>query len=179
MRKITFLMFFFSLIALFSSFAVDSGNLQFNYHWTINNEKFTTITILQYSGSGSLPQDQQDRYIMSIAPEDESSLYPVCMIKYVTNVNGTHKVRFSATPLVSATTSNEVPYSLHITYNDSFDVVLDVQPEEQENSKLIDFGVIGSGETTVNIYLDAKITAYGTMEIGNYSSIVTIERVTE
>ena len=133
MRKIACLMFFFSIILLFSSFAADSGNLQFNYHWTINNDKYTTITILPYSGSGSLPQDQQERYTTSIAPEDESSLYPVCMIKYVTNVNGTHYIRFSATPLVSAATSSAVPYSLHISYNDSFDVILDVKPEEQEN----------------------------------------------
>ena len=179
MRKIAFLMFFFSLIVLFPSFAASTGNLQFNYHWNVVNIKVTTITILPYSGSGSLPQDQQERYQINITPDDESALYNICLIKYVTNEKGTHKVQFSATPLVSSSTLDEFPYSLHITYNNSFDVILDVDPEEQDNSKMIEFGVIGSGETTVNIYLDAKLTSLDIMESGDYSSNVTIERITE
>ena len=172
-------MFFFSIIALFSLFAASTGNLQFNYHWNVVNVKVTTITILPYSGSGALPQDQQDRYVVDIAPDDEAALYHICLIKYVTNEKGTHKVQFSATPLVNNSTLDELPYSLHITYNNSFDVILAVDPEEDDNSKMIEFGVIGSGETTVNIYLDAMLTALGIMESGEYSSVVTIVRITE
>ena len=179
MRVMKKLILFITFIMIsLSVFAVSTGNIQFNVHWNIINIKTTTINILPYSGSGSLPQDQQERYLQDIIPDSDSVLYNVCLVRYKTNEKGTHKVEFSATPLMNNETHQEVPYNLYISYNNSFPVELDVNPEDPDNSEAIEFYVIGSGDTIVNIYLDAKITAFMTMDIGDYSSVVTIERIT-
>ena len=151
--------------------------MQFDFHWVINNIKTTTIEVLPYSGSGTLPQDQDENYLKTITPYLNSVPYNVCLIRYTTNEKGTHKIKFSATPMVNAT--EEFPYSLHITYNNGFPVELDVDPTAQENSKELSFLVVGSGETVANIYLDAVLTSLDDMLIGEYSSTVTIERITE
>ena len=177
MKKL--ILFITFLMISLSVFAVSTGNIQFNVHWNVINIKTTTINILPYSGSGTLPQDQQERYLKGITPDSDSALYNVCLIKYKTNEKGNHNVEFSATPLVNNDTHEEVPYNLYITYYNSFPVVLDVDPQNPDNSKVIHFDVIGSGDTIINIYLDAKITAYMTMALGDYSSVVTIERITE
>ena len=169
----------FILFAILTLTCIFAENLQFNFHWTINNVKTTTINILPYSGSGTLPQDLDDNYLKDIFPVDNSSLYNVCLIRYVTNEKGTHRIEFSATPMASTLTSDEYPYSLYITYNNGFPVILDVYPGETENSKIITFSVIGSGETTANIYLDAVMTDLDNMYIGEYVSYITIARVSE
>ena len=174
MKKL--ILFITFLMISLSVFAVSTGNIQFNVHWNVINIKTTTINILPYSGSGTLPQDQQERYL---TPDSDSVLYNVCLVKYKTNEKGPHKVLFSATPLVNNETHQEVPYNLYITYKNSIPVELDVNPEDPDNSEAIEFYIIGSGDTIVNIYLDAKITAYKTMALGDYSSVVTIERITE
>lgn len=165
------------LIMIFSY--VFAENLQFSVHWTISNIKTTTMQVLPYSGSGVLPQ-YDDKYLQTINdPKVNTTPYNVCLIKYTTNVKGTHKIEFSATPMESELTSEEYPYSLYITYGNGFPVILDVKPEELVNSKAITFSVIGSGETTANIYLDAVLTDLYEMQIGDYSSTVTIARISE
>lgn len=169
----------FILLIIIVTGAVFAENLQFNVHWVINNVKTTTMQVLPYSGSGVLPQDAEDNYLKTIYPLINSTPYNVCLVKYTTNVKGTHKIEFSATPMESELTSEEHPYSLYITYGNGFPVVLDVDPEELDNSKAITFSVIGSGETTANIYLDAVLTDLDEMQIGDYSSTVTISRISE
>lgn len=175
MKKLIGLLLF--LLFSLSLYAVSTGNIQFNVHWNINNIKTTTITLLPYSGSGVLPEDQQGRKLQGIVPDSESALYNVCLIKYTTNEKGTHKVAFSATPLVNTDTLDEEPYKLYITYSNSFPVELEVNPQDPDNSKSIDFVVYGAGDTTIKIYLDAMITNYLTMAIGDYSSVISIERI--
>ena len=160
-------------------FATSSGNMNFNVHWIINNIKTTIIEVFPYNGSGVLPQDAEEHYLKTIEPLNNSSIYNICLVKYITNEKGTHKLGISATPMVNSETSEEHPYSLYITYNNGFPVELDIDPEEIENSKTITFSVIGAGENVVNIYLDAMITDLDAMVAGQYSSIVTIARIAE
>ena len=165
------------LLMIFSY--VSAENIQFNVHWVVSNIKTTTMQILPYSGSGTLPQDLDEHYLTVIDPRGNTIPYNVCLIKYITNVKGTHKLEFSATPMESELTSDEHPYSLYITYGNGFPVILDVNPNESDNSKALTFSVIGSGETVANIYLDAVITDFDEMQIGDYSSTVTIARISE
>ena len=176
MRKLLTVLFL--IVVLFSYISASSENLQFNVHWVISNIKTTTIQVLPYSGSGSLPQDLDDNYLKALYPV-EVAPYNVCLIKYTTNIKGTHKIEFSATPMESQLTSEEHPYSLYITYGSGFPVILDVDPSESDNSKALTFSVIGSGETTANIYLDAVLTDIDEMMLGEYSSTVTIARISE
>ena len=175
MKKIVIFVLLTTLIV----YPLFTENLQFNVHWTINNVKVTTIQVLPYSGSGVLPQDEHDTYLKDLTPLLNTVPYNVCLIRYITNVKGTHKLEFSATSMKSALTLEEYPYSLYITYGNGFPIILDIDPEELENSKAITFSVIGSGETTANIYLDAVFTDLDSMLIGEYSSTVTITRVSE
>lgn len=177
MKKLIGLLLF--LLFSLSLYAVSTGNMQFNVHWNIVNIKTTTLTILPYSGSGTLPQDLDENYLQSFTPNSNSALNNVCQIKYATNVKGTHKIEFSATPLTKTDTLDEYPYSLHITTENEYPVELDVDPEALDNSKLISFIVIGAGETTVIIRLDAVITAFNIMQIGDYNSYITITDTTE
>ena len=176
MKKVLTILILF--VMTLSYIYASSENLQFNVHWVISNIKTTIIQVLPYSGSGSLPQDLNDRYLKEIYPVNTTP-YNVCLIKYTTNVKGTHKIEFSATPMESGLTSEEHPYSLYITYGSGFPVILDVDPAEIENSKAITFSVIGSGETTANIYLDAVLTDIDEMMLGDYTSTVTIARISE
>lgn len=177
MKKLLTILFVFVLMISYA-FA-SSENLQFNVHWVINNVKTINMQVLPYSGSGSLPQDEHNNYLKTLEPLINSTPYNVCLIKYTTNIKGTHKLEFSATPMESEFTLEEHPYSLYITYGSGFPVILDVDPVEVDNSKAITFSVIGSGETTANIYLDAVLTDLDEMLIGEYSSTVTIERISE
>lgn len=154
-------------------------NLQFNVHWIVDNIKTTTIQILPYSGSGSLPQDEESSYLKTINPLINTASYNVCLIRYTTNVKGTHKLEFSATPMKNILTLEEYPYSLYITYGNGFPIVLDIDPSEIDNSKEVTFSVIGSGETIANIYLDAIFTNLYEMQMGEYSSTVVISRISE
>ena len=171
----------FILLSIFSLylFAASTGSMSFNVHWLVNNIKTTTIDVLPYSGEGTLPQDAEDHYLKTIEPLLNSSVYNVCLVRYRTNEKGTHKIEFSATPMVSNDTLEEFGYSLYITYNNGFPVILDVIPGENENAKVITFSVIGSGEVVADIYLDAMMTELDVMDIGDYSSIVTIARISE
>ena len=167
-------------VCLQSLSASSSENLNFNVHWYVDNTKVTTISILPYSGQGTLPQDEHDVYLKEIVPLNNSSLYNVCLVKYETNEKGTHKIQFSATPFVKEQNNSEqYAYSLYITYNNGFPVILDVDPNEQDNSKLLTFSVIGVGKITANIYLDAVLTDFNEMLVGDYSSTVTITRYSE
>lgn len=167
------------LILMAIAFAASSGNMNFNVHWVITNIITTTMEILPYSGSGTLPQDAQENYVVSITPTDDSSMYAVCLVKYTTNRKGSHKIEFSATPMENVQTSEEHPYTLCITYNNGFPVELAVDPEETENTKQLVFTVIGSGDVIANIFLDAVLTGLDLMEAGNYSSTVIVTDVTE
>ena len=161
------------------AFAASSGNMNFNVHWVITNVITTTMEILPYSGSGTLPQDAEDNYIVSFTPADEETMYAVCLVKYTTNRKGTHKIEFAATPMENTLTSDEHPYTLCITYNNGFPVELAVDPEETENTKQLVFTVIGSGDVVANIYVDAVMSSLDMMEAGNYRSTVTITDITE
>ena len=176
MRKLLTVLFL--IVVSFSYISASSENIQFNVHWVISNIKTATLQVLPYSGSGSLPQDLDDNYLKALYPV-EVTPYNVCLIKYTTNIKGTHKIEFSATPMESQLTSEEHPYSLYITYGSGFPVILDVDPSEVENSKALTFSVIGSGETTANIYLDAVLTDIDEMMLGDYTSTVTIARISE
>ena len=176
MKKVLTVLFL--IVMSFSYISASSENLQFNVHWVISNIKTATIQVLPYSGSGSLPQDLDDNYLKTLYPV-EITPYNVCLIKYTTNIKGTHKIEFSATPMESQLTFEEHPYSLYITYGSGFPVILDVDPNEADNSKALTFSVIGSGETTANIYLDAVLTDLDEMLIGDYTSTVTIARISE
>ena len=167
------------LILMPIAFATSSGSMNFNVHWAINNIITTTMEILPYSGSGTLPTDEHDNYVASIIPLDDSSMYAVCLVKYTTNKKGTHKIEFSATPMENTQTSAQHPYTLCITYNSGFPVELAVNPAELENSKQLVFTVFGSGDTIANIFLDAVLTGLDLMEAGNYSSTVTVTEITE
>ena len=177
MKKIITALLLFIVACSFMS--ASSENLQFSVHWVINNVKTINMQVLPYSGSGSLPQDEHNKYLKTLEPLLNTTPYNVCLIKYTTNIKGTHKLEFSATPMESELLLEEHPYSLYITYGNGFPVILDVDPEELENSKAITFSVIGSGETTANIYLDAVLTDLDEMQLGMYSSTVTISRISE
>ena len=169
----------FIIFQVLSIFALSSGNMDFDVHWNIINPAVTTISILPYSGSGTLPQDQEGNYLKTITPADNSTMYNVCLIRYRTNEKGTHKISFSATPMTNTLTSAEHPYTLYITYGNGFPIGLSVDPEEAVNEEEIIFTVIGTGQTTANIHLDAAITDLDLMVPGEYESTITITRVTE
>ena len=177
MKKVLIVLMLFAITLSYIS--ASSENLQFNVHWVINNVKTISMQVLPYSGSGSLPQDEHNNYLKTLEPLLNTTPYNVCLIRYITNIKGTHKIEFSATPMESTLTLEEHPYSLYITYGSGFPVILDVDPVEVDNSKAITFSVIGSGETTANIYLDAVLTDLDEMLIGEYSSTVTLERISE
>lgn len=179
MKKVLIVLVLFIMVFSYISASVDSGNVNFNVHWVVSNIKTTTIYVVPYSGTGTLPQDMDEHYLKDIAPNSNSTLCNVCLIKYVTNVKGTHKIEFSATPMKKSDGSKLHAYDLYITYGNGFPSILDVDPNEDDNSKLVQFTVIGSGETTAKIYLDAVLTDWDEMFKGDYSSLVTIARITE
>ena len=160
-------------------FAVSSGNMDFSVKWNVINPANTTITILPYSGSGTLPQDQENNYLKTITPTDNQTMYNICLVRYRTNEKGTHRIGFTATPMTNTSTLEEHPYTLYITYGNGFPIGLSVDPEEAINTEEIMFTVIGTGQTTANIHLDAVITNLDNMEPGEYESTVTIMRITE
>lgn len=159
--------------------AVDSGNLNFNVHWVVSNIKITTIDVVPYSGSGTLPQDTDEHYLKDIIVDSNSTIYNVCLVKYTTNVKGTHRIEFSATPMKKTDGLDLHPYDLYITYGNGFPSILDVDPNEDDNTRVVQFTVIGSGETIANIYIDAVITDFDDMVKGDYFSVVTIARISE
>lgn len=179
MKKVLTILFLLTMVFSYVFAAVDSGNINFNVHWVINNIKITTIEVVPYSGTGELPQDTDEHYLRDITSEDDSTLHNVCLVKYVTNVKGTHRIEFSATPMKKADGPELHSYELYITYGNGFPSIIDVDPNEDNNSKLVQFTVIGSGETVAKIYLDAKISDWAMMVIGEYFSIVTITRISE
>ena len=178
MKKALTILFLFTMVFSYT-FAVDSGNINFNVHWVVNNIKTTEMYVVPYSGSGSLPQDMDDNYLKDISPADNSTLCNVCLIKYITNVKGTHRIEFSATPMRKSDGPELHPYELYITYGNGFPSILDVDPNEDNNTKVVQFTVIGSGETVAKIYLDAVLTDFDEMIKGDYYSMVTIARVSE
>ena len=177
MKKVIVILF--AIFQMLNIYAVTSGNLDFDIHWNVITPANTTITVLPYSGSGTLPQDQENNYLKTIIPADNSTMINVCLVRYRTNEKGTHKIRFYATPMTSTLTSAEHPYTLYITYGNGFPIGLSVDPEESENYEDIVFSVIGIGQTTANIHLDATITDLDNMAPGEYESTVTIVRITE
>lgn len=178
MKKI-FLILLFIMIFSYIFAAVDSGNINFNVHWVVSNIKTATIDVVPYSGSGTLPQDTDEHYLKDITADDNSTIYNVCLVKYTTNVKGTHRIEFSATPMKKTDGPELYPYDLYITYGNGFPSILDVDPNDDDNTKVVQFTVIGSGETIAKIYLDAVITDFDEMVKGDYFSIVTIARISE
>lgn len=178
MKKVLTILFLLTMAFSYVS-AVDSGNINFNVHWVVNNIKTTTIEVVPYSGTGVLPQDTDERYLKDLIPESNSTLCNICLVKYTTNVKGTHRIEFSATPMKKTDGPNLHPYDLYITYGNGFPSILDVDPNEDDNIKVVQFTVIGSGETIAKIYLDAVITDFDEMVRGDYFSMVTIARISE
>ena len=178
MKKVLTILFLLTMVFSYVS-AVDSGNINFNVHWVVNNIKTTTIEVVPYSGTGVLPQDTDEHYLKDLIPESNSTLCNICLVKYTTNVKGTHRIEFSATPMKKTDGPNLHPYDLYITYGNGFPSILDVDPNEDDNTKVVQFTVIGSGETIAKIYLDAVITDFDEMVRGDYFSMVTIARISE
>ena len=178
MKKVLTILFLLTMVFSYVS-AVDSGNINFNVHWVVNNIKTTTIEVVPYSGTGVLPQDTDEHYLKDLIPESNSTLCNICLVKYTTNVKGTHRIEFSATPMKKTDGPNLHPYDLYITYGNGFPSILDVDPNEDDNIKVVQFTVIGSGETIAKIYLDAVITDFDEMVRGDYFSMVTIARISE
>ena len=81
--------------------------------------------------------------------------------------------------MVNTLTDEEHPYSLYLSYNGGFYVVIDVEPGGTENAKVFNFNVIGSGDTIADIFLDAVFTGLDEMVIGVYNSTVTIMEIVE
>lgn len=179
MKKVLIILFFFAVVFSYIFASVDSGSVSFNIHWVVNNVKTTTIDVIPYSGSGVLPQDIDEHYLKDISANDNSTLCNICLVKYTTNVKGTHKIEFSATPMKKTDGPELHPYELYITYGNGFPSIIDVDPNEDDNSKLVQFTVIGSGETVAKIYLDAVLTDWNEMVKGDYFSLVTIARISE
>ena len=177
MKKIVIvLLMAFVMLNVFSS---SSGSISFDVHWSTTNPANTIISILPYSGSGTLPQDNERNYLKSVSPSDNSSTYNICLIKYKTNEKGIHKLRFSATPMIDTSNSEVHPYVLYITYGNGFPTEIMVGQDDKPNYEEIVFSAIGSGETTADFYLKAAFTDFNNMEIGGYSSTVTIMRISE
>lgn len=179
MKKVLTILFLFTMVFSYIFAAVDSGNLNFNVHWVVNNIKTTTIDVVPYSGSGTLPQDINEHYLKDIIADSNSTIYNVCLVKYTTNVKGTHRIEFSATPMKKTDGPELHPYDLYITYGNGFPSILDVDPNSDDNTKVVQFTVIGSGETIAKIYIDAVITDFDNMVKGDYFSVVTIARISE
>lgn len=179
MKKVLTILFLLTMVFSYVFAAVDSGNINFNVHWVVNNIKTTTIEVVPYSGIGILPQDTDEHYLKDLIPESNSTLCNICLVKYTTNVKGTHRIEFSATPMKKTDGPNLHPYDLYITYGNGFPSILDVDPNEDNNTKVVQFTVIGSGETIAKIYLDAVITDFDEMVRGDYFSMVTIARISE
>ena len=178
-KLVRFILFILIFSCILNLNAAVSESLDFDIHWYVNNNKTTTISILPYSGSGVLPQDEHGIYLKDILPSNNNSLYNICLVKYETNEKGTHKLEFSATPFVERSALEKYAYSLYITYNNSFPIILNVDPNELDNSKFIDISIVNAGKITTNIYLDAVISSYDEMTVGNYSSTITITRYSE
>ena len=179
MKKVLTILFLFTMVFSYIFASVDSGNLNFNVHWVVNNIKTTTIDVVPYSGSGTLPQDINEHYLKDIIADNNSTIYNVCLVKYTTNVKGTHRIEFSATPMKKTDGPELHPYDLYITYGNGFPSILDVDPNDDDNTKVVQFTVIGSGETIAKIYIDAVITDFDDMVKGDYFSVVTIARISE
>lgn len=179
MKKVLTILFLFTMVFSYIFASVDSGNLNFNVHWVVNNIKTTIIDVVPYSGSGTLPQDINKHYLKDIIADNNSTIYNVCLVKYTTNVKGTHRIEFSATPMKKVDGPELHPYDLYITYGNGFPSILDVDPNDDDNTKVVQFTVIGSGETVAKIYIDAVITDFDDMVKGDYFSVVTIARISE
>lgn len=179
MKKVLTIIFLLTVVFSYIFAAVDSGNINFNVHWVVSNIKTTTIDVVPYSDSGTLPRDTDEHYLKDLIPESNSTLCNVCLVKYTTNIKGTHRIEFSATPMKKTDGPELHPYDLYITYGNGFPSILDVDPNEDDNTKVVQFTVIGSGETIAKIYLDAVITDFDEMVKGDYFSVVTIARISE
>ena len=177
MKKLIVALLFILLMTLV--FAENLGDMRFNVHWSITNVITTTITILPYSGTGTLPKDEQNNYQVGLSPSDDVTPYGVCLIKYISNKKGSHRLEISATPMMNKSTSEEHQYSLWITFNNEYPWKVIVDPNNAENSYDIDFVIVGTGHKTYNIYLDAVLTGLDEMVVGEYTSTLTLMEITE
>ena len=81
--------------------------------------------------------------------------------------------------MVNKLTSEEHQYSLWITFNNEYPWKVIVDPINAENSYNIDFVIVGTGHKTYNIYLDAVLIGLDEMEVGEYTSTLTLMEITE
>ncbi len=184
MKKLKSLLFFLFLTALLCPLFADK--LEFSIKWILDNTERTTLQVLDYNGNDTFNKENgvvNDQVIFT--PDDNSTRYPVCLVRYTTNKRGLSYLQFAATPLLEVDPPQELQfeYQLILKLNGAeypFSIMIG-----DENTKRLQIQLITAGSSTFNIYVDAVFTELDLMPINSnntsklFNSTVTIRRWTE
>ena len=178
-KKITLLSIFFLVIALPCLFA-SSETFGFDILWRHFVSASTTVQILEYDASGSLPDNEKNL-------ESDSSVQNVALLRYTSNEGGIHTLSYKATTLKTDDNSSHVGYQLFFDYEGRVVSILvgddlgTTYPEEYHSAKTTKKIPFGSASSIVSdIFIRAILTDYDAMRASStYRSTVTIERITE
>ena len=184
MKKLSILLLFLFLTALLSPLFADK--LEFSVKWILDNTERTTLQVLDYNGDDTF--HKEDDYVndeVQITPDDDSTNYPVCLVRYTTNKRGLSYIEFDATPLleVDPPQTQQFEFQLVLKLNGAeypFSVMIGT-----ENTRILPIQLVSVGSSTFNIYVDAVFTDLDQMPINSdntsklFRSTLTIKRWTE
>lgn len=174
------------LIALFSFAFVcaDGTSFGFGIVWQHTNVTFSTLSIMDSTG-GSLPTNSEGHKLKAL-PEI-SSTQTVAILRYSTNVLGTHRLEYRATPLVLSTDSSKktgYTFSFRIEdVNDETAATLIVGTDnayyesvQSENSPSITYLTYSSiaGTAMSDVWVHMDIADPEAMMAGNWTANVII-----
>lgn len=176
------------LILLFVALPVclfaDGTSFGFGIVWQHTNITFSTLTILDSSG-GALPTNSEGHKLKELL--EVSTSQDVAILRYSTNVLGTHRLEYRATPLVLNTnSSNKMGYTFSFrigNVNDGTAATLVVgtedayyESEQGENSSSVTYLTYSSitGTATSDVWVHMDIADAEAMVVGNWSANVVI-----
>lgn len=186
MGKKTVLFFaivFFSCLFVFA----DGTSFGFGIVWEHTNVAYSTLTILDATGD-SLPLDSEGHSLKTLS--EVLNTQTVAILRYVTNVLGTHRLEYRATPLTLRTDSTiKTGYTLSFRIgdvNDNTAATLVVGTEadyyqsvQTENSTSITYLTIDSiaGNATRDIFVHLDIADADSMIPGDWVANLIITGV--
>lgn len=162
----------------------DGTSFGFGIVWQHSNVKYSTLSIMDSTG-GSLPENTEGHKLKELS--EVSSSQDVAILRYSTNVLGTHRLEYRATPLVLNTDSSSkkgYTFSFRIgNVNDGTAATLVVgtenayyESEQGENSSSITYLTYSSisGSATSDVWVHMDIADAEEMLVGNWSASVVI-----
>jgi len=159
----------------------DGTSFSFGIIWNFTNTPYATLTILDDSG-GAMPTDNDLN--MTKAADVSSEEQSIAIVRYKTNVLGTHKLYFKATPFGVEDGDGKAGYTLRFYISDgtnTADVSLDVGTDSTyypttENSCYVPLtysSITGSANTS-DIWTYLTLTDLGLMATGTWKSTMVV-----